>query len=701
MIKFITAIDFGTSRSGYAYSLTTNNIDSKNEKTDFEIYGPTYQYGLKTDTAILFKPRGNSSKQKIGNERESEIGFEDLEFELFGTKAITRYRDLHEDDLAFGYELFTDFKMNLYREEETVVSYNGMKAPLFFLIKSILVEIKKQVLENISRNPVVRTPFKENEILWLISVPAIWKEEYKYKMRVLAKEAGLILPKGDEDRLFVIYEPEAAGIDTYFNSNSLKAENNNYKGNNNNSSSSNNNNSINNDNNKNNNNNNNNNNKGNKSKKSKNKTKSNVKALIVDAGGGTVDITAVELSNNSKNQLELLLAPRGVPIGSTKVDQYFLEFISQVLGQPDLTQSAPLDFIYLMEEIENIKIQGEPDWCNSEDSVGIEISEEHIFKIQEKQKQKKKLVQQLKIKKENEKEQKEEEEEEKELTLEELVEKFNQNNQTIKLFIKGRRKKKLMIPKKVIYQFFEKPLKKLVQHLDDLLVVYRDVLSGVDTIVLVGGFSQSKIFRDIIERNFGKLAKSTQMQFDIKYSNSPCDAVLRGAVKYGKHPSMISFRKYGETVGFEVCKKYNPEKHYGREKILIGKEFFVDGIFQPVIWKEQKVKNKFKATFKYGLALNKKRELEISIFKTLIDLERDREYFIDEKDIILTKNVKFKIALKPELLTEKEKKSRVINIEMSMVFKSAETSFVVTHQASGEKFFAKFDFNVCENIKKK
>ncbi|KAJ3434966.1 alpha kinase/elongation factor 2 kinase [Anaeramoeba flamelloides] len=690
MIKFITAIDFGTSRSGYAYSLTTNNIDSKNEKTDFEIYGPTYQYGLKTDTAILFKPRGSSQKQKNRNERESEMGLEDLEFELFGTKAITRYRDLHEDDLAFGYELFTDFKMNLYREEETVVSYMGKKAPLFLLIKAILVEIKKQVLENISRNPVVRTPFKENEILWLISVPAIWKEEYKYKMRVLAKEAGLILPKGDDDRLFVIYEPEAAGIDTYFNSNSLKSENNNK------------------DNNKNKDKDKDNNNKVNESKKTKNKTKSNVKALIVDAGGGTVDITAVELSNNSKNQLELLLAPRGVPIGSTKVDQYFLEFISQVLGQPDLTHSAPLDFIYLMEEIENIKIQGEPNWCNSEDSVGIEISEEHIFKIQEKQKQKKKLVQQLKINKEKEqkeqKEQKEEQKEqneEKELTLEELVEKFNQNNQSIKLFVKGRRKKKLMIPKKVIYKFFEKPLKKLVQHLDDLLVVYRDALSGVDTIVLVGGFSQSKIFRDVIERNFGKLAKSTQMQFDIKYSNSPCDAVLRGAVKYGKHPSMISFRKYGETVGIEVCKRYNPERHRGRKKLLVGKEFFVEGIFQPVIWKEQKVKNKFKAAFKYGLSLNKKRELEISIYKTLLDLKSDREYFIDKKEIVLSKNVKFKIALKPELLTKKEKKSRVINIEMSMVFKSAETSFIVTHQASGEKFFAKFDFNVCENIKKK
>ena len=117
------------------------------------------------------------------------------------------------------------------------------------------------------------------EIVWCLTVPAIWSEADKGFMRRAAVEAGLIGSEDDE-RLMLILEPEAAAVCCLKDQRVSPPEGENF--------------------------------------------------MLIDAGGGTVDITVHRLTGG---QLREVVRGSGAMCGATMVDAQFDLFIEGVLGK--------------------------------------------------------------------------------------------------------------------------------------------------------------------------------------------------------------------------------------------------------------------------------------------------------------------------------------------------------------------------------
>ncbi|XP_029657246.2 heat shock 70 kDa protein 12A-like [Octopus sinensis] len=94
--SLVTAIDFGTTFSGYAYSLSSE-IDAIFTNKN---WGQTQGFMLhKTPTCLLLRPSG--------------------EFEAFGFDAVSKYNDLSEEEVD-DYYYFDRFKMKLYANKVNI-----------------------------------------------------------------------------------------------------------------------------------------------------------------------------------------------------------------------------------------------------------------------------------------------------------------------------------------------------------------------------------------------------------------------------------------------------------------------------------------------------------------------------------------------------------------------------------------------------
>ncbi|KAJ6245218.1 hsp70 family protein [Anaeramoeba flamelloides] len=142
--KIVIGIDFGTSRSGFAYSF----IGDKEQ----QIYGNNNWTDFKTDSAILLK------KDKNGDCRG---GANLIEIVEFGQEAIRKYVEMLEEEEGELYELFRYYKMALYKSRTFVKSVAGSVFKLVDVIAMSLQWIKDTALQHI--NLTVRTPIETDQ----------------------------------------------------------------------------------------------------------------------------------------------------------------------------------------------------------------------------------------------------------------------------------------------------------------------------------------------------------------------------------------------------------------------------------------------------------------------------------------------------------------------------------------------------------
>ncbi|XP_060566343.1 heat shock 70 kDa protein 12A-like [Ruditapes philippinarum] len=147
---------------------------------------------------------------------------------------------------------------------------------------TLSIEYLKDDLIDMSKTQVLDGNLTEKDIQWVLTVPAIWGDTSKQFMREAAENAGI-----ENERLIIALEPEAASIycrlvPTTRNQDSLG------------------------------------------------KLPSGSKYMILDAGGGTIDITVHETTQN--NGLKEIYKASGGDYGGTMVDRAFEEFISEILG---------------------------------------------------------------------------------------------------------------------------------------------------------------------------------------------------------------------------------------------------------------------------------------------------------------------------------------------------------------------------------
>ncbi|XP_060080309.1 heat shock 70 kDa protein 12A-like [Ylistrum balloti] len=438
-ILAVAAIDFGTTFSGMAYSFVA---DYKRSPLQIEakVWQSTRGSGVmshKTPTCLLLRS--------------------DQTFEAFGYEAEDQYAELAEENAHYGYRYFKNFKMILHTEENLtrdtkIKDEQGNALPAMLVFTECIKYLRDEMMKTLkTKGDLVRA----NEIRWVLTMPAIWGDSAKQLMREAAEEVGI-----ERRQLVIALEPEAASIYA-------------------------------------------------KEKLAQRIIKKDgtallapyapgTKYMLIDLGGGTVDITVREVLEN-RNLKEVHQATGGA-WGGMEVNAQFLGFISKLVGENVLSELRlhyKADYLELERSIEMKKRNVEGDKYGR---LMIPLP----------------------------------------CSLMEVYEKLNNgaklgNRLTFETEYAGKvdiSRGHLRINKEIAASFFRPVVDSIVNHLRDLLQLPE--ASDLEDIILVGGFADSSIIKTTLTEIFNTKRLVIPENAGL--------AVLKGAVLYGHNPDVVKER---------------------------------------------------------------------------------------------------------------------------------------------------------------
>jgi len=181
--KICVSIDFGTSGTGYAYSFVDDKTHSVFTNLKWE---GRHENCAKTLSQIVYK-----------NDKPVSYGFPAL-------KMMTEISE--EEELQF--HILKYFKMDLFKSTDGFVTDPNAPEGKYKVI-DVIVDYLKLFFEKIKKTLNELKIFDMEEIVWCLTIPAIWKDEQKEVMKIVAERVGLVKSKNDPD-LLLILEPEAA-----------------------------------------------------------------------------------------------------------------------------------------------------------------------------------------------------------------------------------------------------------------------------------------------------------------------------------------------------------------------------------------------------------------------------------------------------------------------------------------------------------
>uniref|UniRef100_A0A8C7EBM5 Heat shock 70 kDa protein 12A-like n=1 Tax=Nothoprocta perdicaria TaxID=30464 RepID=A0A8C7EBM5_NOTPE len=516
-------INFGTSFSGYCFSLASGASQIRQV-----LWGA--EYGLmtpKTPTCILF------------NEKQ--------EFIKFGYDAVMKYKSLPSSEAQKWY-FFHNFKMNLYNRvcrakvtsDMNLEASNGKKLPALKVFSESLRYMMEHALSNIES-----ASFQKvcgcSDVTWVLTVPAIWNAAAKQFMRLAAKEAGLISDMLSE-KLIIALEPEAASlwckqlpregfmVDC---SDSEKFED-----------------------------------------------TPGIQYVVVDCGGGTIDITVHEIQEN--HHLKELHKASGGGWGGNTVDEHLIAFLKEIFGDDiwdEYVKSYPGE---LQEMMYNFNLQK---YSTSREETYVRCYY-NLTRLAECKKD-----------------------------LHHFFEKVDGamwDNGTI------------IITYEKMKSFFAYSTEKIIDALKEIL--HKPDMSSVQYILLVGGFASSIILRDEIREAFSE-------KYHILCPLEAQIAIAKGAVLFGVNPQIIASRISARTYGIAVAQTFDPEIHdLWRLRISKSERYvYCDGIFEKLVGMEQSVNINEVACYTFYPLEPDQTEACFNFFCT----EKENALYVDEEGMEL------------------------------------------------------------------
>lgn len=482
----MAAIDFGTTFSGYAYSSRHDfQIDPMKVTMKTWVDPTSSMIYKKTSTCILF------TKEK--------------KFSKFGFDAEAKYLDLLLDDdttndKAKDWYFFRRFKMALYElqsgdQEVLIEDETGKSLPAMVVFSESLRYLKQSVFDCVCKQLI---DIELTDIQWVVTVPAIWSDPAKAFMRKAALEAGI-----DSKMLTIVLEPEAAA--TFVKHLPVERRVDGQEG-------------------------------------DVIKTFApGSKYIVVDAGGGTVDITAHEVREDG--HVRELIKATGGNWGSTAIDEEYLDFLKKFIGETATTyinRNTPEAFFKASREFEMLKPIIDPE---TDKKVRVRIPY-HIREAYKNAHPDKKLM------------------------FEESV--LIKREKRINISFDGGHVRMRTEDAK---HFFAESITKITEHLKNLF----EQTNGRDisTIILVGGYAGSPVLTEGIKSAFPEMRLIIPQE--AAYS------VLHGAVIYGHDPSFIRQRRSKYTYGIKVFEIFDPSKHAEKYKYEKNGEFRCDKIFSKLL----------------------------------------------------------------------------------------------------------------------
>lgn len=469
--QLVAAIDFGTTYSGYAFSW-------KKEPANFFTLKSSDMLSAKEPSVLLMDRSG--------------------ELVAFGQDAVLKYKDYCDEKLQQNYFYFSNFKMTLHRDENlsrrTMVQDDKGRECLAVTVFSMSIKyFRERLLRHLDRS---KAQCFDEDIRWVLTVPAIWGEQAKQLMQESAETAG-ISPR----KLMLALEPEVAAVFVKEIQIERQAD-------------------------------------------ELSKYRPGKKFLVMDLGGGTADLTAMEVVDDSS--LKQLYRACGGDWGGNKVNDNFFTLLGSLFGPSVIKECKELyrsDFLDLEREIEVMKRKFGK---SASKSQMMFMKFEMPYKFQT-------FI-----------------EEHHKMKLETIVAKseFSQDASVS-------HNSKLKLSAKLIETFLFNPVVNSIKQKTEHIL--QELRGQIQDIMMVGGFSESEFVYETIKESFPRTK--------LVRANEAGLAVLKGAVLYGHSPDVITSRRCAFTYGLGLyrmfLKGHDPEnlkcKIQGKDNIFVFKKMVTVG----------------------------------------------------------------------------------------------------------------------------
>ncbi|WAR14076.1 HS12A-like protein [Mya arenaria] len=268
--------------------------------------------------------------------------------------------------------------------------------------------------------------------------------------------------------------------------------------------------------------------------------------MVVDLGGGTADISVHE--RKPDGTLKEIYKASGGPWGGIYVDENYMKMLNKLFGEKaltDLRKTEMNDYFDVTREFEHKKR-----------SFDTDITKQILVRISASLRD----LAEMNCSK----------------SLEERISSLKVRENAITT----RGKDKLKIDTTVVQSWFKRPIDRLIQHLKSLLAEPK--IKSVQTVILVGGFGESPYVQERMRNEIPDVRLIV-----------PADAglvVLKGAVRFGHNPAIVSSRVMKYTYGTRVYDTFDEQKHPEEKKVWINGKWWLDKCFKVYVRVNEEVR---------------------------------------------------------------------------------------------------------------
>ncbi|XP_069130726.1 heat shock 70 kDa protein 12A-like [Argopecten irradians] len=262
--------------------------------------------------------------------------------------------------------------------------------------------------------------------------------------------------------------------------------------------------------------------------------------MVVDLGGGTADITVHQRNClGGRSELKELHQATGGAYGGKSVDDAFEHFLCDIVGKTNLDKlkdESMEDYIDICRQFEGKKrsfaaasksneeerVEGTKTKKEKKESFSVPVVLESLVKTDK--------------------------------SIEGMDNAVKQSPYAQQISFA---RHKLQISEAAFTKLFQPAIDGIIKHMENIF--YNSKFQHVDTIVMVGGFSECKLVQDYIQNRF------TLKRIIIP--DDPGLVVLKGAVLFGYNPGTIGCRVARHTYGVQSWPTYND--YFKREKRVV------------------------------------------------------------------------------------------------------------------------------------
>ncbi|XP_062602142.1 heat shock 70 kDa protein 12A-like [Saccostrea cucullata] len=365
----------------------------------------------------------------------------------------------------------------------------------------------------------------------------------------------------------------------------------------------------------------------------KDKLTAGFKYMLIDLGGGTADISVHERAPDGG--LKQVIVPSGISWGGTKVDDAYLQFFCDLFGKESMDtfkEECMEDYLDLFRKFEVQKRSGP---TATSDSIYIRIP----------------------------------------LSLSEILDEKDGMAKAIEsskykdIISFDKKTLKCKVPYSEFENLFKETCDNIKSHLDGLLK--KPELADVETVLLVGGFSECYIIQEMI--------KKEMKDKHLILPEEPSLAVLKGAVYMGHVPDAVTTHISNYSYGVQNWPDFDPSKHPEEKKIRVGNQDRCRDVFMKFVTRGDKIKPGHRKCYILEVIKPDEDILQCSIYLS----HKPDPKFIDEKGVSQVGSLQIKLP--------KVDKGTSIDIEEEIFIKDTEVEVIATELHEFKEFKATFD----------